>query len=253
MATLICRPEHILSYAATWSLVSGAGVDAEYPLTNLNDVRADKVCKLTGTSGKLRGTIVSTAIKGIAVINCNRPGASLTVTNNGSMASQTLAIPSTLPAGASSINGFKDLRAVTDAGTQWDVDIPVGTGNVAVGKILLISDLIEAPIRVEARLREIRAHRVQRTGYGVPLGGKKSVRHREMTVSCGREIFRDDWGLLRRSSSGPLEPFLIVLEEGGNDPMYVWFPSEDWSHLRKSPQNTEWTDVLEELNPGLAL
>jgi hypothetical protein len=121
VATLYCRPSDILSYAATWSLPVGTA-DSAFPLANLNSVYAHIVSKTTGTAATYRGTISSTALQAIAIINCNLAGLTLTVTNNNSMASTNLVIPSA-PTDNVSINGFVDLRAVTTAATQWNIAI----------------------------------------------------------------------------------------------------------------------------------
>ena len=250
MATLYCLPSDILTYAAAWSRVSGANVVAAFPFANQNDVRIDLVTKFDGTAVKVRGTIASTAIQAAAIFNSNGRGLNIAVTNNNSMASQNLPISTTFPAGSPGIHGWKDLRTVTTAATQWDFDFPTHQTNVTFGKIYLIGTLRTMPLRWSVRMREIRKTRVQRTGAGVPLGGKKHVRWRELTAKLSRESARGDYTTLRRASAGPLEPFFFVLEEGVNDPMPVWFPQEDWTHNRETPLRTEWTDLLEELSSG---
>jgi len=246
-----CLPSDILSYAATWSLTSGTANSA-FPLANLNSVRADRVSKLNETSGTYRGTISSHAVQAVAFINCNLPGLTIPITNNNAMASTNLIIPAASPDNLS-INGFVDLRAVTTAATQWNAAVPVNSANVAVGKILLIGTLREMVIRWRPRMPERKPNLIQRTDRDVALGFKLGVRYRQLAIALMRESQRAAYTTLRRGSSGPQEPFLFILDTAVNDPMYVWFPQDEWTHQRESSSVTTWDDLLEEVNPGLAL
>jgi hypothetical protein len=251
MATLYCRPSDILSYAATWSLTAGSA-DSAFPLTNLASVYAHIVSKTTGTAATYRGTISSTALQAIAIINCNLAGLTLTVTNNNSMASTNLVIPSA-PTDNVSINGFVDLRAVTTAATQWNIAITGAAANIAIGKILLISNLRTMLPMWELGVGETKPSVVHRTEYGIAVGSRRAVRFRSFVPSFGRESERSAYASLRRASEGPTQPFLFVLDDAVNDPAYVWFPEDTWEHTRGSLLGTSWSDRLEEANSGLAL
>jgi hypothetical protein len=248
---LICYHSSILSYAATWSLAVGSA-DSAFPLTNLNSVYAHKVSKTTGTTATYRGTISSTAIQAIAVINCNLAGLTLTITNNGGMASQNLVIPAA-PADNLSINGWVDLRAVTTAGTQWNVAIAGAAANIAVGKILLISSLVSMPLRLNLPVRERKPTNVKRTHAGIALGNRKAVRYRTWLPDFAQESNRASYTTLRRGSEGPTQPFLFLLDYTVNDPAYAWFPDDEWQHMRVTDGIAEWSDRIEECNPGTAL
>lgn len=252
---LVCYHADILSYGATWSLTSGSA-DSAYPLTNLNSVYAHKVSKTTGTSATYRGTIASTAIQGIVIVHCNLAGLTLTVTNNGGMASQSLVIPSAPPEGNLQLSGWVDLRSVTTAGTQWNVAISGAAANIAIGKILLIASLREFRIRwgkAPLQVDETKPTRVIRTEDEIALGFRRAVRYRAWMPELMRESQRAQYQALRRGSEGPTQPFAFILDPAVNDPAYVWFPEPTWKHGREWTGVTRWRDRLEECNPGGAL
>lgn len=249
--TLYCYFTDLKSFAATWSLTAGAA-DSAFPLANLNNPRADLVSKLTSGTGTYRATVASAAIQAVAFINTNLAGATVVVTNNGGMASQNLTIPAAQPDGLS-LNGWLDLRAVTTAATQWNFAISGFASNVAVGKILLIGTARVMDSRWGIQIRERKPFILNRTEYGVPLGFPLRVRYREVRPIFVRESERAAFTALRRSGSGPHEPFWFALEPAVNDCMYLWHQAEDWEHSRDLPNISRWTDTFEEVNPGLAL
>jgi hypothetical protein len=252
MATaLVSRYADLLSFGATWSLTAGT-INSAFPLANLNDVRADYVAKLAETSGTIRGTIASTALQAVAIVNCNRPGATITVTNNNAMASQSLLIAAA-PSDNIGIGGILDIRAVTTAATQWNFAIPVGTGPVAVGKILLISNLRQFLIRSRPKFRDTSPYIGQRTSSGTPLGYPKGVRYRGLEFQLMRESERSAYETLRRGSVGPSQPCVVWPKPSVNDFLYGYFPPPTWEHERDSERVTTWTDELEEMNPGVSL
>jgi len=250
-SSLFCYYTDIKSFAATWSLTAGAA-DSAFPLVNLNSPRADVVSKITSGTATYRGTIASTAIQAVAFINTNLSGATVTVTNNNSMASQSLLIPAAQPDGLS-LNGFLNLRLVTTAATQWNFAISGFGSNVAVGKILLIASVREMCHRWGVQIKERKPFILHRTEYGIPLGFPLRVRYRELRPNLARESERAAYTALRRSGSGPHEPFWFVLDPAVNDPMYLWHQPDEWEHTRDAPLITKWSDVFEEVNPGLGL
>jgi hypothetical protein len=253
MATaLVSRYSDIaLSFSATWSLTAGT-INSAFPLANLNDVRADYVAKLAETSGTFRATTASTAFEAVAFVNCNRPGATITVTNNNAMASSSLIIAAA-PSDNIGIGGILDIRAVTTAGTQWNFAVPVGTGPVAVGKILLISNLRQFLIRSRPKFRDTSPKILKRTSSGTPVGYPKGVRYRGLEFQLMRESERSAYELLRRGSVGPSQPCVVWPKLSLNDFIYGFFPSDSWQHERESEPVTTWTDEIEEMNPGVSL
>jgi hypothetical protein len=249
--TRFARYSNILSYGAVYSLTAGT-INSAFPLANLNDVRPDYVAKLTGTSGTFKATIASTALRAVGVANCNRPGATVTVTNNNSMASQSLLIPAA-PADSIGIGGWLDLLGVTTAATEWSFAFPVGTGNVAVGQIILISSLDDFPIRLGADFPETYPQITQRTSSGVALGYPKGTRYRGVQYSLATEAHRAAYTELRRGSVGPSKPCVVIPELTVNNFLYGFFPRPTWEHKRDAPLVTIWTDEIEEMNPGVSL
>lgn len=253
--TLVAPYSANKSIGATWSRVSGANVVAAFPFANWNSPYADTVVKFDNTAVKVRGTITSTAIQAIGIINCNLGGLTLTVTNNNSMASQSLIVPAT-PADSLSLNAWIDLRAVTTAATQWDIDIPTNGANVAIGKIVLIASLTAVKIRWNWRMKETLPALVHRTSRGVARGYIVGTRYREATATLMLETYRSTWTDLRRGSVGPARPMVFIPDASVNDLVYGWFPEPAWEHERVVSgvdAATAWTDTVEEMNPGVAL
>jgi len=248
---LYCLPTDILSYAATWSAPAGT-IDSTFPLTNQNSVYSDLVTKFTGSTGTLRGTVSSTAIQAIALVNVSQSlaGTTATVTNNNSLPSTSLTIPAASP-DAVSLNGWVDLRAVTTAATQWNVALS-GSSAVGVGKVLLIATLRELPFSWRQRFKEIKPTNVFRSYYGVARGSRKNVRYRELAMQFMKESVRANYTALRRASEGPTQPFIIIPDPAVNDCLYCWFSTDNWEAERIVPLATSWTDTVEEQNPGLS-
>jgi hypothetical protein len=250
--TLVCRYADIKSYGATWSRVSGASEVAAFPMTNWNSPYADRVAKFDSTAVKVRATIASTAIQGIVIVNCNLAGLTLTITNGGGMASQSLVVPAANADGLS-LNAWKDLRLVTTAATTWDIDIPTNAANVAIGKIILVADFDAVRILWNWRMKETTPATVKRTSRHVAVGYPSGTRYRAASVDLVREADRSTWTNLRRGSVGPSRPAVLIPDSTVNDPLYGWFPSESWDHERVFERRTTWTDTVEEMNPGVAL
>lgn len=251
MASLFAYPSDEKGASATWSLVAGTA-DSLFPLTNLNNVRPDAVSKLTGTSGTYRATITSTAVQAIVLVNHNLHGLTLTVTNNGGMASQNLVVPAAREDGLPS-TAWVDLRAVTTAATQWNIAIPTNGANVAVGNILLIGTARTLQATWNVKVKETIPFILHRTDYHVPLGYRMGTAYREVTPSFARESERAAFISLRRASVGPQQPFWLQLDETGTESIYGWFPSDSWDYTRESPRITTWSDTIEEFCAGVAL
>lgn len=248
---LYCYFTDLKSFAATWALTAGS-INSAFPLANLNNPRSDLVAKLTSGTGTFRATIASFALQAVAFINTNLAGATVTVTNNGGMASQSLIIPAAQPDGLS-LNGWLDLRAVTTAATQWSFAITGFASNVAIGKILLIGTVRTMESRWGIKVKERKPFILQRTEYDIPLGFPLRVRYREVRPTFILESERAAYTTLRRSGTGPHEPFWFVLNQTVNDPMYLWLQSEDWEFSLEESNVTQWDDTFEEVNPGLGL
>lgn len=251
--TLVGYHTNLKNFGATWSAPAGT-IDSAFPLTNQNTPYAHQITKFSGTSGTLRGTIASTAIQGLALINCSQKLAGLTgtVTNGGAMASQNIVVPAA-PADGVSLNAFVDLRGVTAAGTAWDVAF----SGVAAGgfgfKVLLIAVLTELPVKWNLPVTEHKPTRIFETEYDIKLGSRKAVRYRSWEPDFTRETNRAAFTTLRRSSEGPTQPFFFLLDYTASptDPALCFFPEDRWTHQLIALPHTEWSDRLEEANAGL--
>lgn len=251
MATLMASYAANKSIGATWSLTVGTA-DSAFPLANLNNPYPDVVSKTTGTTATYRGTISAAAIQGIAIINCNLAGLTLTITNNNSMASQSLVVPAAAADGLA-LNAFIDLRLVTTSATQWNVAISSAAANIAIGKILLLSTLSAVEILSNLKIKEAKPFIVKRTSIGVARGYPIGTRYRAGTISLIKESERAAYTAIRRGSAGPTQPVVLVPESSVNDVLYGWYPDPEWEHTRETPLTTSWSDTIEELNPGAAL
>jgi hypothetical protein len=252
-SVLYARPSDNLIGSSTISLSVGA-IDPLYPLINLYDNRPDIVSKTTGTTATVRAVFGSSkTLQGISLINHNLYGLTLTVTNNGGMASQNLVIPAiaedNLP-----INPWLDLRSVANnSATQWEIAITGAAANIAIGEILLLETLRTLGVTWEVELEETHSIIEHRTDYDVSLIYSKGVRYRKFTGQAYLESDRASLTTLNRGSKGRFSPFLLIPDSSVNDSMLVRFAETSRTMSRHNPGFTDQPIVLEESCSGLAL
>jgi hypothetical protein len=237
---------------ATLSLAAGTA-DPNYPVTNGNNGRPDTPLKTTGNTATIRATFSSMTVQGVGLIHTNRPGASVTVTSSGGL-NTTLTIPS---AGEDSlpINGFKDVTGLagTTGITTLDFAIPAGTGNVAIGEVVIVSSLSTMSIVWGVSHADVHPIIEHRTEYDVSLIYDLGIRYRTFEGRVVLESERAAITSLFRTCKGRVTPFFFVLDSDANDACLVRFKNTVLPWTRVQPRNSEAPIELEEVSAGLAL
>lgn len=238
---------------ATVSLTSGTAADA-FPLSQLYDGRPDKIFRATGTACTIRATFGgSKTIQGIALIHHNLHGLTLTLTNNGGMASQNIVVPTASEDGFP-IHPWWDGRLVANnAATQWNLAITGAAANVGIGELLLIETLRTLPIRWGPTEGEDHPAIIHTTERGVKLKSSRSVRMRELSGAVLLESDRAEMASLRRGTLGQMRGFLLIPDSTKNDALMVAFQESKRVFSRRNPGFTDQSIAVEELSAGVVI
>ena len=251
---LYCLYADLVTIDATLSLTAGTA-NGSFPLTNLQDERPDIVFKATGTSATIRATFgAAQRVQGIALINHNLHGLTLTVTNNGAMPSIAMPVPAAAADGLP-VNPWLDLRQIGGTtATQWNVAITGAAANVAIGELLLMETLSIMPMRWNVSVRERHPIISHHSEYHIPLRYGLGVRYRSLSGEVNRETERAAITNIHRSAKGALKPWAFILDSDVNDCMMVQCDeSSEWTHERQSPSVTSTTVAIEEMCAGVVL
>jgi hypothetical protein len=223
------RPSENKSPSATWSVVSGALL-AAFPIANVSDLDPARLIKATGTSLTIRATYgVAQLVKAILIVTHNLAGATVTLTNNGGMASQAITIPTNHEDGMS-VNPFKDLSAVAgNSATQWDLAITGAAANIQIGEVLLCADWRTFNPNGNWGLRDDDVHPavVHRTD-----GGSRRVRDIDTKWRVlAAEIWPTDTAKaeflsLARDAHNQVKNWPFVLDADVNDARFLHFTSD---------------------------
>lgn len=254
---LYATPADNVTASATPSLIVGAA-DSAYPLTNVDDLDPSVVFKTTGTTATIRFTFgVAQALDAIALFNHNLHGLTLTVTNNGGMASQNLVVPSQ-PEDNLRLDPWLDLREVASASaTQWEIAIAGAAANIAIGEVALLEHLRELRIRWNFTIAERHPTLEQRTEYGKRLQYDFGVRVRRFEGLPFLYEDRADLRRLRRRARGSLIPWVLIPDGDLNDALLVQFSDEEHAERYEFHDGTDGVVdmpvAVEEVHAGLAL
>lgn len=252
MSTLIARPSDIITDSGTVSLTAGTA-NSVFPLTNLYDRNAASVFKSTGTSATIQVVYgASKTLQGIALINHNLTGATVTVTNAAGF-SKVLAIPAAVE-DALTLDPWDDYRGLANtSSTTWTVTITGAATVVAIGELLLIQTL--RTIEVYQFPEDVEAHptNTKVTDYQVRLSYGMGVRARRYELELVNEKQRAGLVSLERDARGGLRHSLFILDSRLNDAMYADILNEERSITRKPPNAMHAELILAECQKGLAL
>jgi hypothetical protein len=237
---------------ATASLTAGAA-DASFPITNVNNARPDQPFKATGLTCTIRltwGAAVNVQLVGI--IHHNRPGTSVTLGSSGGLAT-TLSLPA-LGDDSYPVNGFKDVRGLsgTTGITTLDLAIPTGSGNVAIGEVVVLA--VASTMLPLWGLKHGDDHPVihHLTEFDVDLIYDKGYRQRTYVAEIARESERAAITALHRTCKGMVTPFAFVLDSAVNDLALVRFKTTALPWTREHPRVSRATLELKEVSAGLA-
>lgn len=239
--------------SATVSLSAGTA-SSTFPLVQLYDGRPDKPFKATSAACTIRATFGSAKIiQGIFVIWHNLHGLTLTVTNNGGMASQNLVMPAATE-DSFPVNGWWDGRVVSsNSATQWDVAITGAAANVAIGELIFLQTVRTLPIEWTHTEGESHPTIVHKTAREVKLKSTKSVRVRSLTGRAYLESDRAAMASLRRGTLGQMRGFALVPDATANDSLMVTFTEDLRSFTRQNPGFTDQPIAVEEMCCGVVL
>jgi hypothetical protein len=252
MATYYAKPADMVTASATLSLTAGTA-ESSYPLTNLADLRPDKPFKANETAATIRATFGGAkALQAVGFIHHNLHGLTVTVTNNNSMASQSLVIPA-IGDDSYPINPWLNIAAVTTSATQWNFAITGAAANVAIGDLILVETLRTMDITWGVTHSDRHPVIEHRTEYDVPLIYDLGLRYRLFTGAVVREDQRSAITSLHRGAKGRVTPFWFVPESGNNDAMLVRFVGVELPWERVHARHSKATIDLEETSAGVAL
>lgn len=226
--------------------------DSTYPATNGNDKEPANPLKSTTT-----GTVITMTFSGnvtleaIAIINTNLSVNATLANGNGY--SQSIVSPSRTSDGQP-VNGWRDMR--TDANTTddvWTLTISGNSANVAIGEILLISDLFELGWLYGVEFAASHPAITITTFYGSKTMYDTGVRVRRANGTVNLESDRSALQTLWQATKGQVLPFLLVPEKAVNDAWCVRFSEAEFLWTMQGPTQTDMPMVLEELSNGLPL
>jgi len=243
----------IVTSTATLSLTAGSA-DASFPLSNLNGTRPDSVFKATGATCTIRATFGgATTVQAVSILNHNRPSTSVTLSSSAGLSS-ALSLPANTEDGQC-VKGWKDLTGVSGSTglTTLDFAIPTGSGNAAIGGLVIVTSLGTMDITWGVEHGDIHPLIEHRTEYDVSLVYDRGVRYRTFTGRVKKESERSAITALHRTCKGRVTPFFFVPEHDVNDAMLVRFKATALPWTRTNPRISEASIDLEEVSAGLAL
>jgi hypothetical protein len=252
---LYARPSDNLTPSGTVSLTAGAA-NAAFPLAQLYDLKSYSVFKATGTGCTIR-TVFGGAktLQGIALINTNLEGATITITNGAGL-NVTMTAPTVAEDGHRN-DPWKDLRGVAlTTSTTWDIAITGAAANVAIGELLLIETLRTLPIVWdEQNPEETEGHKTRlfETEYDVVLTYGYGIRARSKTGTVIKETYRADMLSLERDARGALKCFLLLWDTSVNDALWVQNLEERRVFNRTNPAASVIRQTFTEQQKGFAL
>lgn len=248
---LYALPTDDISPGAQWSVVGGVE-NAEYTASHLGNRNPAKPAKLTGTSGTWRATVGSSVLIGVALINHNFAGATVSITSGSGL---NLSIP--IPANGSDglcKNPWLDVTTASLAqrtSTTFNIVITGGLlGPLALGEVVLLTALRELNLKFGAKYTPTRLLTRHRTWGGTHLQYDKKIRVRKAN---GMLELRDDEAairLLEEASIGGYHPFFFVPDEDVNDAWYVQHVPGAFSYAYDNVEITTMPFEVQEVSSG---
>jgi hypothetical protein len=183
--------------------------DSDFPLANVLTLEPDVVAKANENTATLRFTFgASKTIVGFLFINLSFPGVTMTVTNNGGMATQNVPVPA--PKDNLMVNAFIDLTGVpSNSAAQWNFAV-AGTAPVTFGHVVAIEEWSEFRMRWSYVLTPVFPVIEHRTSYKKRLQYWIPTRYRKFK---GMPFYAEDRNSirgLREEAHGSITPWGFV-------------------------------------------
>jgi hypothetical protein len=259
---LVAPPSANLAPAASVSWSVGSA-DPTYPVTNIITLDPSLVAKtVSAGSATLAATLGggATALQGVALINTNLRGRTLTL-SNGAGLSVARVVPS--PEDGLGVNVYWDLRGASSASASWSIAITGATAPIAIGTLVLVSTWTLLRVRWEWELGDVFPVIEHRTSYGARLQYRIPVRTRKYSALAFAAEQRNLVRQIAREAYGSVTPWPLVPDYEDDAVLLVQFvPTEHpETHVfgRGRFDNGTATGIvnrrleLEEVNAGVAL
>lgn len=234
--------------------VTCATADADYPAANLVDLKPAKPFKSTTTGAVIVFTFGSArALKAIVAVNHNLAGITATLTNNNGLTPVSLVFPAN--GGDNNCRNawarFDSQAAGVRSATVWTLTIAGAAANVAIGEILLLTDIRDFDLVWGLKVKP--RHKQSRPGQtfgGTHLKYDKRILIREMS---GQVNLKEDEAILRQleaESKGGYRFFTFIEDEAENDPILMELDLDTFEYANTNPGIAEMPIRATETSSG---
>jgi len=238
----------------TWTLAAGSA-NSVYPVTDLGLLLPFSPKPFKATSGTCTPRLTTgSAVTGVgvAIAGHNLAGVTVTITNGAGL-STTLTLPANTLDGLWT-NGFKSLAGLSNpSSTQWNFAISGASANVAINKILLLTNLRTWNVRWGVKAGLHYPSDVVMTELGAKHVYEQGVRSRPVIGTMNQEADREAMEQLFADARGESRVWGAVLDDSVNDCHILRFTKDTFIPERRTPGTVTMTIEAEELGLGQAL
>lgn len=211
MASRYTLPSDNVAPNATWSVVSGAGATG-YPVANVADRNPAKPFKATGTSVTIRATFgAPVVLKAVGLANHNVAGASVVKITSGAGLDQAIAVAAN--SGGQCVNPITDFSSASSGqrtSTTFDVVVATGVlGNIAIGEVLLLTEIRDLPWSWGVRIKPVRLVKRQTTFGGTHLQYNKRILAHRFSANIELQDDENAMRLLEMEAQGEVFPWVL--------------------------------------------
>lgn len=248
---LFALPSDNIAPSATASWVVGTA-DAAYPPANVLDLDPAHPAKANETTATLRLTFGGNVTPvGVALINHNLAGATVTLSNNaGTPLSTGITIPANTPDGQC-LNPWLDLSALGNrTASQWNIAVSGASLAVGIGEVWLVTALRDFNAIWGFEVKPTYLVTRHKTFGGTLLQHNKRVRMRRAMAQIDLDADRASLEQLHQECMGGIKPFLFIPDEAENDAWLATLMPESFATKFSSPEITHMPLSIEEVSSG---
>lgn len=246
------RPDDNVAPNATWSVTVGTAATG-YPVSQIATLNPAKGFKANQTTATVRATFgASQVLVGVAIVNHNLDGASVTITS-GSGLSQTIAIePNSGGQNSPTIKDFSSALLAQRTSTTFDIAVVSNVlGNVAIGEVLLLTAIRDLRWIWGLKFRPKRLVTRHTTFGGTHLQYDKRIRVLVMSGKIQLKTEETAMRTLEDEARGEVQPWLVWPERlTSNRVHFVKFVPGTFDWSPQSIGSTEITIEAEEMSQG---